>query len=124
MRKIATMIAGAGALVLVSGNAHALCPPNTIGPLNGAAAPGNPLVGGPVDAAVDAAMTPAHGCAYVIEEEIPPAVSEGPAVADEPQPETGPLRTSRENQAYVTAYVDGEPVLVDPDTRAVVEVMK
>ena len=38
MRKIATVMAGAAAFALVSGNAYALCPPNTVGPLASVAA--------------------------------------------------------------------------------------
>jgi hypothetical protein len=124
MRKIATAMAGFGALALVSGNAYALCPPDTVGPLGSMAAAGGGPVGGPVDAAVAAAMSPPQICAYVIEEEIPPAVVERPAAIDEPLPETDTLPTLPENRTYVTAYVDGQPVLVDPDTRAVVDVIK
>ena len=123
MRRIAIVMAGAAALAVMSGQAQALCPPNTIGPLNGAAATDSGPTGGPVDAAVAEAMSPPQACAYVIEEAISPAVSEGPAVTG-PLPETDTLQASRANETYLTAYVDGEPVLVDPDTRAVVDVMK
>jgi uncharacterized protein YbaR (Trm112 family) len=91
--------------------------------LQGIAAEGA-LVGGPVEAAVRAATSPPRACAYAIEEEVPPAISNGPAVIDEPLLEGGVLRSARDNRAYVTAYVDGEPVLVDPETRAVVDVME
>jgi hypothetical protein len=125
MRKIATVMAGAAAAVLLlSGNASALCPPNTVGPLASVAAADGEPVGGPVDAAVEAAMSRPQICAHVIEEEIPLAVGEAPAAVDEPLPMTDTLQTVPENRTYVTAYVDGQPVLVDPDTRAVVDVMK
>jgi hypothetical protein len=123
MRRIATIMAGAAALTVMSGQAQALCPANTIGPLNGVGAADSGPLGGPVDAAVAEAMSPPEACAYVIEEAIPPAISEG-AAATEPLPETDTLPASKRNETYVTAFVGGQPVLVDPDTRAVVEVMK
>jgi hypothetical protein len=123
MRRIATIMAGVAALTVMSGQAQALCPPNAIGPLNGAAAADSGPTGGPVDAAVAEAISPPTACAYVIEEAIPPATGDVPAVA-EPLPEMSTLQASKRNETYVTAYVDGQPVLVDPDTRAVVRVMK
>jgi hypothetical protein len=123
MRRIATIMAGAAALTVMSGQAQALCPANTIGPLNGVGAADSGPLGGPVDAAVAEAMSPPEACAYVIEEAIPPAITED-AAATEPLPETDTLHASKQNETYVTAFVGGQPVLVDPDTRAVVEVMK
>jgi hypothetical protein len=133
MRKVLLTVASAGAMVLLTESAFALCAPNAGGAMGGAAvgATAGAVVGGPVGAAVGgaiggaagAAATPPEACSYVIEEEVPVTTIESEVVVGEPLPEVVVLHPIPDYDTYVFANVNGHRVLVDPSTRVVVEVV-
>lgn len=124
MRRIAAAIVSTGALALMSGSAHALCGPDlgTVGGPTGAVLGGSAVAAqnGTLDGTVRAAASPEDACIYVIEQALPPAIVTGPVVVVEPLAETAILHPKQDT--YVFANVDGERVLVDPKTGAVVDV--
>lgn len=132
MRKSMTALAGGAALLFLTGEAFALCA-NPAGVVGGAAAgagigaavggPPGAIAGGIIGGATGAAALPPTACDYVVTQEVPVATIEGEIVVGEPLPETVVLHPIPETRTYVFANVNTKRVLVDPDTRVVVEVV-
>jgi hypothetical protein len=132
MRKSITALAGAAALVFVTGEAFAVCA-NSAGVVGGAAAgagigaavggPPGAVVGGIAGAATGAAALPPTACDYIVKQEVPVATIEQEIVVGEPLPETVVLHEIPDTKTYVFANVNEKRVLVDPKTRVVVEVV-
>ena len=132
MRRTMTALAGGAALLFFAGEAFALCA-NSAGVVGGAAAgagigaavggPPGAIAGGIIGGATGAAALPPTACEYVIKEEVPVATIEQEVIVGEPLPETVVLHPIPETKTYVFANVNEKRVLVDPDTRVVVEVV-
>jgi hypothetical protein len=127
-----TALAGGAALLLFAGEAFAVCA-NSAGVVGGAAAgagigaavggPPGAVVGGIVGGATGAAALPPTACDYVITQEVPVATIEQEIIVGEPLPETVVLHPIPETKTYVFANVNEKRVLVDPNTRVVIEVV-
>jgi hypothetical protein len=132
MRKSMTALAGGAALLFFTGQAFALCA-NSAGVVGGAAAgagigaavggPPGAIAGGIIGGATGAAALPPTACDYVVTQEVPVATIEGEIIVGEPLPETVVLHPIPETRTYVFANVNTKRVLVDPNTRVVVEVV-
>jgi hypothetical protein len=132
MRKTIAALVGISTLFLAGGASAAICT-NAGGALGGAAAGAatGAVVGGPVGAAVGGVIGGAVGsqalpptaCSYVVKTEVPVTKIEQKVVVGEPLPEVVVLHPIPETQAYAFAYVNDQRVLVDPQTRVVVEVV-
>jgi hypothetical protein len=131
MNKLLAGIAVAGSMTFAA-DAFALCS-NPAGAVGGAAAgaAAGAAVGGPVGAAVGGVVggtvganaLPPTACTYVVEQEVDGVDIEGEVVVGEPLPETVVLHEIPESKTYVFAHVNTKRVIVDPDTRVVVEVV-
>jgi hypothetical protein len=132
MRKTMTALAGGAALFLLTGQAFAVCA-NSAGVVGGAAAgagigaavggPPGAAVGGIIGGVTGAAALPPTACDYVVTQEVPVATIEQEIIVGEPLPETVILHPIPETKTYVFANVNEKRVIVDPQTRVVVEVV-
>jgi hypothetical protein len=117
--------------VLLAGQAFALCsnPAGTVGGAAAGAAAGA-AIGGPAGAAIGGVVgavggsaLPPRACSYVIEQDVEAIAIEDEVIVGRPLPETVVLHEIPETETYVFAHVNDHRVLVDPDTRVVVEVV-
>jgi hypothetical protein len=132
MRKTLAVLVGISGLFLAGEASAAICT-NAGGAVGGAAAGAatGAVVGGPVGAAVGGVIGGAVGsqalpptaCSYVVKTEIPSTKVEKTIIVGEPLPEVVELHPIPETKTYVFAYVNDQKVLVDPNTRVVVEVV-
>jgi hypothetical protein len=117
--------------ITLAGGALALCT-NPAGTVGGAAAgagvgaviggPPGAAIGGVVGGAIGSQALPPTACTYVVEQPVEPVVIESRVVVGEPLPPTVVLHEIPETH-YVFAHVNEHRVLVDPETRVVVEVV-
>jgi hypothetical protein len=120
--------------MLVSSSAFAAVCSNTAGAVGGAAAgaaagaavggPAGAAVGGVVGGAIGSQSLPPTACTHVVQAEVPVTNIEGQVVVGEPLPEVVVLHPIPETETYVFAYVNDQRVLVDPESRVVVEVVQ
>lgn len=132
MRKSLAALAGVSILFFAGQASAAICS-NTGGAIGGAAAGAatGAVVGGPVGAAVGGVVGGAIGsqalpptaCSYVVKTEVAPVKVEK-VVVGEPLPEVVELHSIPDTEQYVFAYVNDQRVLVDPQSRVVVEVVQ
>lgn len=103
----------------------------TLTGLAGGAATGA-LIGGPVGAAIGGAAGAAMGTAleppdrvrtYVVEQDPEPVVLEGEVVVGAGVPEAAPVYSIPEYE-YEYAYINGQYVLIEPQTREIVHVYR
>jgi phage tail tape-measure protein len=133
MRKTMIVVLGTASMLFTSTAYAAVCG-NAGGALGGAAAGAatGAVVGGPVGAAVGGVVGGAIGsqalpptaCSYVLKQDVPVVKLEKKVVVGEALPQTVVLHEIPETKAYVFAYVNDERVLVDPNSRVVVEVVQ
>jgi hypothetical protein len=131
MRKLLFGIVATSSLVF-AGNAYAVCS-NAAGAIGGAAAgaTAGAVVGGPVGAAIGGVAGGAIGsqalpptaCSYVVEQDIEGVTFEGAVVVGEPLPAAIVLHEIPDTKTYVFAEVNSQRVIVDPESRVVVEVL-
>jgi hypothetical protein len=131
MRKLLFGIVATSSLIF-AGDAYAVCS-NAAGAIGGAAAgaTAGAVIGGPVGAAVGGVAGGAIGsqalpptaCSYVVEQEIEGAMIDGAVVVGEPLPPVVVLHEIPDTRTYVFAEVNSQRVLVDPESRVVVEVL-
>lgn len=132
MRKSMTVLASGAALLFLAGEALAVCA-NSAGVVGGAAAgagigaavggPPGAALGGIIGGVTGAAALPPTACDYVVTQEVPVATIEGEIIVGEPLPDSVVLHRIPDTRTYVFANVNAKRVLVDPDTRVVVEVV-
>ena len=132
MRKTIAALVGVSALFLAGEASAAVCS-NAGGAIGGAAAGAatGAVVGGPVGAAVGGVVGGAIGsqalpptaCSYVVKTEIPVTKIEKKVIVGEALPATVELHAIPETKTYVFANVNDQRVLVDPQTRVIVEVV-
>lgn len=132
MRKTLAALVGVGSLFLAGQASAAICS-NAGGAVGGAAAgaatgaviggPAGAAVGGVIGGAVGSQALPPTACSYVVKTEVPVTKIEKKVVVGEPLPETVELHPIPETKTYVFANVNDQRVIVDPQTRVVVEVV-
>ncbi len=91
------------------------------------------VIGGPVGAVVGGAAGAMIGTAidppppevqsYVVSQPVETVTIDGSVVVGQPLPETVVVHPVPDFQTYSYAYVNGQPVIVDSNTRAVVSVV-
>ena len=127
----ATLLAAVAASALIFA-APAAAQEGTAAGMAGGAATGA-VIGGPVGAVVGGVAGAMVGTAidppppavnsYVLATPVDPVTIEGEIVVGQPLPETVVVHPIPEYQTYSYAYVNGQPVIVQTDTRAVVQVV-
>lgn len=131
MHKI-LMAAVSGSALLFATQAFALCS-NGGGAVGGAAAGAvtGAVVGGPIGAAVGGVVggtvgstLPPTACSYVIHDDVPSVTVQREVVVGQPIPQDVELYPIPQTTTYEFAYVNGERVIVNPQTRVVVEVVR
>lgn len=128
-----TLMLGATAIIVAIGASAAVAQEGTVSGAAGGAVTGA-IVGGPVGAAVGGVAGAALGTILsppssevrqvIVEQPAPPSVAyEGQIVVGEPLPDTVIVQPVPGYQTYSYAVVNERRVVVDPNTRQVLEVI-
>ncbi len=131
MRKTLTALV-CGSALLFGTQAFALCS-NAAGAAGGAAAgaaagavvggPAGAAIGGVVGGAIGSKALPPSSCSYVVTDQVPAVTLQQQVVVGQPLPQEVALYPIPDTQTYVFANVNSHRVIVNPQTRVVVEIV-